>query len=253
MKQAAPVRRRLLPAVAAAAVIATLAGGGWYGWRTLAARPIAHVAFGGDVARIPPAELEAFARSLHGVPVGSVTLGAVREAARRIPWVRDASVRRRFPDGIEVTFEAHDALARWGAGRLVSRRGEVFEASFDGKLPRFTGPEGSAPVMVQQYAAIAPLAERLASPVAELRLSPRGGWKLTLDSGLALELGRGDVAPRLERFVAAWPGLASRGVETRHADLRYANGFALRLASHLESEAKTAPKTPPSNPRPKKK
>ncbi|HSN19244.1 MAG TPA: cell division protein FtsQ/DivIB [Usitatibacter sp.] len=253
MKEAPVVRRRIVPAVAAVAVIASLAAGGWYGYRELAARPIAHVAFGGDVGRLPRAELDAFARSLRGVPAGSVTLGAVREAARRIPWVRDAAVRRRFPDGLEVTFEAYDALARWGAGRLVSARGEVFDAAFDGKLPRFQGPEGSAPAMVQQYRALVPMLAPLASPVAELRLSPRGAWQVLLDSGLFLELGRGDVAPRVERFVAAWPGLAARGVATKHADLRYANGFALRVASSPAQAAPPAPNAPKRKPQPKKK
>jgi cell division protein FtsQ len=239
VKAAPKLRQRIVPAAAAVAVIAALAGGGWYGWHALAARPIARVDFAGDLARIAPADLEAFARSLRGAPVGSVSLASVREAARGIPWVRDAAVRRRFPDGLEVRLEAHDPLARWGKGALVSTRGEVFAASFDGKLPRFAGPDGSAPQMAQEYGAIRGIVAPLASPVAELRLSARGAWQVVLDSGLTLELGRGDIHPRLERFVAAWPGLAARGVQTNHADLRYANGFALRRISD-------------PNPRPKK-
>lgn len=251
MSAAPGLRGRILSAAGAATVIAAFAAAGWYGYRALAARPIAHVELAGDVARIPPAALDAFARSLQGLAVGSVSLAAIREAARRVPWVRDAAVRRRFPDGIAVTFEAHRALARWSANTLVSTRGELFAAPYDGKLPRFRGPDGSAPAMAQEYAAIAPMLAPLASPIAELRLSARGGWQVTLDSGLALELGRGDVGPRIQRFVAAWPGLAARGVETRHADLRYANGFALRVAS----DSRTAPHggARPLQPPPKKK
>jgi cell division protein FtsQ len=246
------LRHRILPAFAAAAVMGALAAGGWYGYRALASRPITHVEFGGDVARIPPHDLEAFARSLRGVAVGNVSLASVREAARRLPWVRDAAVRRRFPDGLEVTFDAYDALARWGTSALVSSRGEVFNASYEGKLPRFQGPEGSAPVVARQYAAIVPILAPLASPIAEVSLSPRGAWQVLLESGLTLELGRGEVVPRLQRFVAAWPGLSSRGVETKHADLRYANGFALRVPAAAQS-----PDTPKAakarNPQPKKK
>lgn len=244
MKAAPAVASRMLPAAAAVAVIAALAGAGWYGWRELSTRPIEHVAFGGDLARIAPADLEAFAASLRARTVGGVSLASVREAARKIPWVRDASVRRRFPDGIEVRFEAHEPLARWGRSQLVSVRGEVFAAPFDGKLPRFVGPEGSAgpggtaPQMAEEYAALSRIAAPLASPVAELRLSARGAWQLLLESGLSVDLGRGDIRPRLERFVAAWPGLAARGVRTTHADLRYANGFALRRASEPTPPAK---------------
>ena len=251
MSAAPRVRSRILPAMAAAVVIGALAGGGWYGYRLLASRPIEHIELAGDVARIPPRDLDAFARSLQGMAVGSVSLAAVREAARRMPWVRDASVRRRFPAGLEVTFEAHQALARWGANALVSTHGDVFSAPFDGKLPRFQGPDGSAPAMVQEYSAIAPMLAPLGSPIAELHLSARGGWQGLLHSGLVLELGRGDVAPRIQRFVAAWPGLAARGVETKHADLRYANGFALRIASN--SQPAGAGPSKPRKPQPKKK
>ncbi|HXS53545.1 MAG TPA: cell division protein FtsQ/DivIB [Usitatibacter sp.] len=251
MTPAPRVRSRVLPAMAAAAVIGALAAGGGYGYRVLAARPIAHVELAGDVARIPPRDLDAFARSLRGVAAGSVSLAAVREAARRMPWVRDASVRRRFPDGLEVTFVAYQALARWGASALVSAQGEVFTAPYEGKLPRFQGPDGSAPTMALEYSAIAPMLAPLASPIAELRLSARGAWQVLLDSGLVLELGRGDVAPRIQRFVAAWPGLAARGVQTRHADLRYANGFALRVASNSPAAGEGPSK--PRKPQPKKK
>ncbi len=232
------LRSRIVPALAALAVVAALAGGSWYGWRLVAAHPIAHVAFGGDVAKLAPADLDAFARGLRGMPMGDVSLAAVREAARRIPWVRDASVRRRFPDGLEVSFEAHDALARWGTKALVSSRGEVFSAPFAGSLPRFVGPDGSGPVMAQQYPMIVRVLAPLASPVAEVHLSARGAWEVVLDSGLVLEAGRGDIQPRLERFAAAWPGLVARGVQTKHADLRYANGFALRHIAENNSTTK---------------
>jgi len=245
---AGPVlRTRIVPAAAAVAVIGALAAGGWSGWRELAAQPIAHVAFSGDATKIAPADLTAFAASLRRMPAGSVSLAAVRDSARRIPWVRDASVRRRFPDGLDVRFETYDALARWGKAALVSTHGEVFAAPFEGKLPRFAGPDGSAAQMAEEYAAIARIVAPLANPVAELHLSARGAWQVILESGLTLELGRGDIHPRLERFVAAWPGLAARGVKTDHADLRYANGFALRRVS--ETSAPSAPATPNAKPR----
>jgi cell division protein FtsQ len=82
--------------------------------------------------------------------------------------------------------------------------------------------------MVRQYPAMVAALAPLESAIAELRLSPRGAWQVKLASGLELELGRGDVEPRLARFVSAWPHLVARGVAPQHADLRYPNGFALR-------------------------
>ncbi len=239
MSVASIVRTRVLPAVATCAVAGLLAAAAWYGYRALAARPIERIYYGGDAAKVPPRALETLARSLHGVASGDVSLAVVRDAARRLPWVREASVRRRFPDGLEITFEAHEAFARWGQDRLVSDKGAVFDGATDAKLPRFDGPEGSGPRMVQEYPEIRRLLEPLASPVSELHLSPRGAWEVVLDNGLTLEVGRGDVEARLERFARAWPGLVAAQVQTRHADLRYANGFALRRVSEV------APGVPP--------
>jgi cell division protein FtsQ len=259
MSAAPAIRTRVLPALATAGVLAALAAGGWYGYRQLAGQPIAHVTFAGDVARIAATDLDAFARGWQGVASGNVSLAAVREAARRIPWVRDASVRRRFPDGLEVTLEAHSPLARWGADKLVSTRGDVFAASYTGTLPRFAGPEGAADLMAHQYPSLARALEPLASPVSELRLSARGAWQVALASGLTLELGRADLEARIERFVAAWPGIAARGVETRHVDLRYANGFALRRVSDSvpvspsSDAAKPREAAAPTQPKPKKR
>src|SRR5207237_5048747 len=145
------------------------------------------------------------------------SLAAIRDAARRIPWVREATVRRRFPDAVEIAFEAHEPLARWSDEALVSVRGEVFNAEFAGKLPLLRGAPGAAGAMAREYPAIA----RALAPIAnvnELRLSPRGAWEVVLDSGLALPLGAGDIHGPLARFVRAWPRLPENARKALRAD-----------------------------------
>jgi cell division protein FtsQ len=226
----APLRRRIVPAGAAVVTLAALAAGAWYGFDAISSQPIRRVAFAGDLQRIARADLDALAQSMQGAASSGASLPAMREAARRIAWVREASVRRRFPDAVEITFETHEPLARWSESDVVSTRGEVFAADYDGFLPRFTGPDGAAAQMVREYPALRDALAPLASAITELKLSPRGAWQVVLESGLSLDLGRGDILARLARFVSVWPQLASKGVETRHADLRYANGFAVRTA-----------------------
>lgn len=218
--------RRILAGCAAVAVGALIAVGAWHGYRAVLAQPLRQVVFEGELDRLPHAELDALTRAVQQAP-GGATLEAVRDAARRVPWVRDAAVRRRWPDTVEITFRAHDAVARWNDDKLVSSQGVVFAAEDAAALPRFHGPEGAAPQMVTQYPAIAQALAPLGSPIVRLDLSPRGGWQATLASGLVLELGRVDVVARAERFAAAWPRLASQGVTTPVVDLRYPNGFAL--------------------------
>lgn len=218
----------LLRAAGSLAAVAVLAGAGWYGYDALARMPVAAVRFTGEAARVSAVELERLSAGLRGRESREVSLAAVREAVRKLPWVRDCAVRRVFPGTLEVSIEAHVPLARWDETRLVSVRGEVFAAEHDGPLPRFTGPEGAAAEMVAAWEGIGRAAAPLGTPVAELRLSERRAWQARLATGLVIELGRGGFEARLARFAAAWPHVSASAAGATHADLRYPNGFALR-------------------------
>jgi cell division protein FtsQ len=231
-----------LRAVMGIAALAAFTAAAWFGYRAVTSQPIRQVWFVGDIQRLARADLESLAEGLRGQPVEGASLLAVREAARRIPWVREATVRRRFPDGVEIAIESHDVLARWGEVALVNAMGEVFAAPYDGKLPRFSGPEGSSHEMTRDYPAFARALAPLGSLLAELKLSPRGAWQLVLESGLVLELGRIDTLARLERFAAAWPRLAPMNPPPQYADLRYPNGFAVRRPELPESDSPTKKK-----------
>lgn len=219
--------RVIAGAILSTIVIAAFGAAGWYGFQALMGQPFQRAVFSGNADKLARADLEALAEKVKGMN----SIAAVREAARRVPWVREASVRREYPDAVEIAFETHDALARWGDRALVSSRGDVFTAPYAGSLPKFRGPDNGARAMAVEYPVIARAVAPLSAAVTELRLSPRGGWHVVLDSGLELELGRGDIQPRLARFAAAWPKLAAQGVETRFADLRHASGFAVRTAN----------------------
>lgn len=236
-----PAATFLLGSATAFVAAAFLAASIWYGYDSLAHRPIVAVRFAGDTARVPAADLNRLAAGLRG---REVALPAVRDAVRRVPWVRDCTVRHVFPGTLKVTIEAHSPLARWDETRLVSTRGEVFAADFGDVLPRFAGPEGTAAEMVAAWKAIRRAAEPLAIPIVELRLSARRAWQARLGSGLAIELGRGEIAARLARFAAAWPRIAAEAGTATHADLRYPNGFALRGVA--DANRKPAPKSGPA-------
>lgn len=217
-----------LRAASGIAAVALLCAGGWYGYDELGRRPIANVRFTGDTARVSAADLDRLAAGLRGRQARDVALPAVREAVNRVAWVRDCAVRRRFPDSLEVVIESHEPLARWDEARLVSLRGEVFSADYEGVLPSFAGPEGTAPEIAAAWKGIERAASPLGIPVTELRLTQRRAWQARLASGLAIELGRGEAETRLARFAAAWPHIAAEAEQATHADLRYPNGFALR-------------------------
>lgn len=191
-------------------------------------------------AHVTTSQLEYVARTAIQGNFFSVDLEQVRSTFEKLPWVRRAEVRRRWPDVLELRLEEHQAAAYWtvsesGDSQLVNRQGEVFIAASDADMPAFSGPQGSAAYLQMRYrdfeTALAPLGRR----VVGLALSAREAWQLRLDDGMVIVLGRDqDRAPidrRLARFVAAWPQARdSVGIQIAVADLRYPSGFALTPA-----------------------
>jgi len=228
---------RALSACAAITVVAALGLGGWQGYRYLASRPVRHVAFEGDAARVAPADLRALAESVKG----TTSMEEMRARARQVPWVRDASVRRDFPDGVRIRLDAYDAVARWGDDAVLSSRGEIFHAPLAAALIRVRAPDAMALPVARQLAEVQAAVQPMASPISEITVNARGAWHVAMASGLVVEVGRADVAARLARFAAAWPQLAAAGTRTVHADLRYANGFALRRAVLVQPPPTPAP------------
>lgn len=184
-------------------------------------------------------------------------LGAVRARLEQVAWVRHVDARRVWPDRIEVRLEEHVAFARWGEAAddrqpsgLVNTFGELFSATLDAAalaaLPRLAGPAGTEGELARRYRRFTELLAPLgggAHAIASIVLTPRHAWQLRTadgtDGGFDLELGRDgaeDVEARLARFVAAFPESIGRlprpegATARRHVDLRYPNGFALRVA-----------------------
>ena len=165
-----------------------------------------------------------------------------RAAFESVPWVRQAVVKREWPMRLAVQLQEHRPVALWvaadGNDRLVNSFGEVFEANIgdveDDRLPGLAGPEGSAAPMLSMLQHLGPvLAPLNAGDIDRLSLSARGSWRVTLDKGAVIELGRGgeaEVIARAQRFVATMPRVEAqyqRRLES--ADLRHDQGFAVRL------------------------
>lgn len=167
----------------------------------------------------------------------TLDLPAARSAFEKLPWVSSVNVRRKWPDRLEIRVEEHVPLARWGDEALVNAQGGVFRAAYDGELPTFVGPPGTAKEIAIQYAFFKRALESIGKKPVRVQLTPRGAWEVTLAGGTTLALGREQIEARLTRYVSAYPasvGSLQRRID--YIDLRYSNGFAVRIA-----ELKDAP------------
>jgi len=160
----------------------------------------------------------------------TLDLARTRGAFERLPWVRHADVRRQWPARVDVALEEHEPLARWDDAALVNTHGELFRAAYGAALPRFSGPDDAVREMAIQYRYFRRSLAAVGESPAEVRVSPRRAWQLKLESGTTLALGREDVEARLARFVGAYGSVHARlGRRADYVDLRYPNGFAVRV------------------------
>ena len=173
----------------------------------------------------------------------SMDLGQVRAAFESAPWVRQAVVRREFPNHLRVHLQEHRAEAFWGDeadARLVNTYGEVFEANVgeveQDRLPRLLGPQGQSAEVLNMFRALAAQFEPLELSLDGVELSSGGSWRALLDSGAVIELGRGsmaDIQARVTRFLATLTQVSARygrrASALESADLRHDNGYVVRL------------------------
>ncbi|MFM2276194.1 MAG: hypothetical protein RL211_2066 [Pseudomonadota bacterium] len=197
----------------------------------------------GDVAHNNAATLRANVVHRLGGTFFTLDLAQARTAFESVPWVRQAVVKRSFPNRLKVALQEHQAVAYWGVegdAMLVNSYGEVFEANSgeieQENLPRLLGPDGQALIIWDMYTNLQPAYAAMDLVLEQLELTVRGGWRAKFDSGAEVELGSGsnqEVLERSRRFLKTVMQVTAKHERTpdalETADLRYAEGYAIRL------------------------
>ena len=199
--------------------------------------PLRELVVATPLAQVQRAQIEQASRTAFNGNFFTVNLDEARAAFEKLPWVRRAEVRRQWPDGIELKIEEHTAVALWrqvdGESRLVNSYGEVFPAEPIGRLPVFSGPEGSAPLVLAHFKEFEQLLTPISRQPVSLAMTPRQSWQVRLDNGVLVELGRDQdkntLSERLTRFALYYRDAVTRAQVTAAVfDMRYPNGFTLR-------------------------
>lgn len=205
---------------------------------------IAHITVLGDSAHSNDVTLRANIASRLQGNFFTLDLAQARAAFESVPWVRKAVVKREFPNRLRVTLEEHRSAGFWGAdseSRLVNSFGEVFEANAGDaaseELPRLVGPDGQGAQVLEVYRNLNALFTPLDATIEELELTGRGGWRIVLDGGAVIELGRGtaqQLVARTQKFIQTYTQVLSAyqraGLDRiESVDLRHNQGYAIRL------------------------
>ncbi len=149
-----------------------------------------------------------------------------------LPWIKQADVRKVWPDQLVVRFEEHTPAAFWSDKGIISDVGTLYfpdMAKTQGlELPILEGPQGKSTLVWQQYVAMGNIIAPLNLKITHIILAPRGAWQVRLSNGITVVLGTNDILMRLTRFVSAYEKyMQGNEKKMAYVDLRYTNGMAI--------------------------
>ena len=218
--------RAFSPVVMLAAVAAMLLAA-----RVFLDHPVRNLHMEGSFQRVTPVEVQAAMAPGLEDSFLSANLVELRGLVESLDWVKRAQVARQWPDTLVIRVTEHQVAARWGDTSLISREGEVFAGEsryMFPELPRLAGPASTERRVVERYLELQGLLGAANLTLSSLSIDGRGSWRMQLQGGQTIRVGRSDVERRLDRFFhLAAPLLRNEFERVSHVDMRYTNGFSV--------------------------
>jgi len=165
----------------------------------------------------------------------SQDVNIIQSQIERLSWIKQASVRKQWPDELKIHLGEYVPIARWNDQHMIDADGNAFsvpaERTSKQILPMLYGPEGSENEVLQGYRDMGQVLAKDKFTLKEAAMTARRSWQVTLSNDIKLNLGRGDTMKRLARFVELYPVLQQQaqtdGKEISYVDLRYDSGAAV--------------------------
>ena len=230
---------RLAGIIFLSAVLFTVFIGGWIvvGWMEDAQRlPLSKLVVTGERHYTRNDDIRQSILAL-GPPGTFMTqdVNIIQQQIERLPWIKQASVRKQWPDELKIHLVEYVPIARWNDQHMIDAQGISFsvpaERAAKQTLPMLSGPEGSEGEVLQGYRTMGDVLAKDKFTLKEAAMTARRSWQLTLNNGIKLNLGRGDTMKRLSRFVELYPVLQQQeqadNKRISYVDLRYDSGAAV--------------------------
>ena len=183
------------------------------------------------VAELDPeenAELLQYIKTIQEQKFWQINAYTVQDQIKSLNWVDDVYVRKHWPDKVELKVVVARPVAAWNDG-FLSAKGDFIKASRSQTgLPKVYAPESLAKTAAQMLVSII----GQLGPVEELSMDTRGEVKVTLPTGLKINLGTGQFALHLERTKQIINKKNAQDRQLASIDLRYSGGAAVSWHGH---------------------
>ena len=160
-----------------------------------------------------------------------VDIQEIHTVVSNLPWVDAVTVKRVWPDAIDIKVSEKKPYARWGENRLITEQGIIFAPTnielFKDRVLVF-GPELQQLKVLEIMKGIKTALADHSMKLAEFSVNERGAWKIKLENELEILLGRNEQLKKLQRFLKTLTVLdEEQFLQIERVDLRYPNGYAV--------------------------
>ena len=213
---------------------------------TLQAIPVERITVSGELEHTQTAAVQDMVYpALAGGFLGA-DLARVQQQLEALPWIHEATVRRVWPNALEIHVVEQLPIARWGEQGFLNHEGEVFRPSQRKawqSLPVLSGPQGQAPALMRNYQRLVDMLKPMGLSLSALTVDDRGQMTAILSGGQQLNIGATDFRQRMKRFKTVYrTELAAQMDAVQSIDLRYERGVAVAfrpVADETESNSKS--------------
>lgn len=114
----------------------------------------------------------------------------VQQQLERIPWLRQVTVRKQWPDELKIHLVEYVPYARWNDSQMVDDARRVFslpaELTEKDSFPMLYGAQGSEQDVLSGYREMAQQLSGTGLKIKSASMSPRHAWQLVLDNDVGL-------------------------------------------------------------------
>lgn len=209
-------------------------------WMTDSQRlPLSRVMIEGKLTHVSPNEVQDVLSKVPNMGTFMTQdVNSLQAALKTLPWVKQVSVRKQWPDLIKAYIVEYKANAIWNSNALLNANGKVFNgnpADINSNIVNLYGPYGSSEKVLSVWETSNRLLKPLGRTITSVVLNERRAWQIILDNGIRLELGKDARENRLNRFIQLYRRLGDKAEQVSYIDLRYDTGAAIGWISDDES------------------
>lgn len=165
----------------------------------------------------------------------------LERALENNPWVHSAALTHVWPNKLIVKIYEQKPVAYWGKSNMLADNGEIIKASMakeKGELPLLYSPNDKGRNMATGFIKIRKMMKGFPLKLTEFKADARGSWKIKLENGMTLKIGREHQEKRLKRFMVAYDQSLKKVLDKISiVDLRYTNGFAVKWKKGLSADS----------------